>query len=350
MTSRERVLAAVARREPDRVPTYLWLTPHIEERLRTERGVDDPQTYLGMDIRMVDYCARPEANDFSAYTGNYPPNTTVDDWGCGTFPVGYYHFTKAVAPLGAAASVAEVEQYPIPRREPDVAAIRAGVEQVRSQGLAAFGQYECGTFEQGHALMGMEAILPAMYTNQDMVRVLFERISETKARMAAGFAAAGVDVLFIGDDIGMQSGPVMSQALWRELVLPPLKKIIGAARAVRDDIPVAYHSCGAVAWAVEGLIEAGITILQSLQPEANDLPGLKHRYGDRLAFWGGIGSQSTMSHGDPDDVRVAVRDLMRTLGRGGGWICSPAHFVEPESPLENLDAFVDAVRTYGTYG
>ncbi len=349
MTSRERTLAAAMRRRPDRVPTFLWLTPHIEERLRTERGADDPQAYLGMDIRMVDYRAQPERNDFSAYTTEFPPDAAVDEWGCGAYPVGYFHFTKAVAPLKPDATITDAEQYPIPHRTPDIAALRAEVARIQGQGLAAFSQYECGTFEQGHALMGMEAILPAMYTQPEMVRVLFDRISDTKARMAAAYVEAGVDVLFIGDDIGMQNGPVMSEPLWRDLVLPPLRKIIAAARAVRDDIPIAYHSCGAVGWAVDGLIEAGITILQSLQPEANDLPALKRRHGDRLAFWGGIGSQSTMSHGSPEDVKAAVRDLMRTLGEGGGWICSPAHFIEPESPIENLDAFVEATRAFGVY-
>ncbi len=349
MTSRERVLTTIARKTPDRVPIYLWLTPHIVERFKKERDAEDVEESLCMDLRMIDYIARPESNDFSAYTRDFPPNTTIDAWGCGTYPVGYYHFTKAVCPLAHATTVAEVEDYPFPRREPVPAELTQAVRDIKNRDLAAVSQYECGTFEQGHALMGMEPLLAAMYTNPALVHALFDRISEVKARMAAAYVEAGVDILFIGDDIGIQSGPVMPPALWREFLIPPLKKIIARARAVRRDIPIAYHSCGGVAFAVDGLIDAGITILQSVQPEANDTARLKRDHGDRLAFWGGVGSQSTMSHGSTRDVKDEIKRLMETLGRGGGYICSPAHFIEPESPLENLDAFMEAIEEYGYY-
>lgn len=349
LNSRERVLTAVARREPDRVPIYLWLTPHIVERFRAERGAEDPEDHLGMDIRMAPYAALAESSDFARYTAGYPPGTTVDEWGCGTFPVGYYHFTKAVAPLDDRATVSDIEGYPFPLREPDIAAMGRTVAELRAKGVAVCSNYECGTFEQGHALMGMEVLLTAMCAEPAVAQVLFERIAEIKARIAAAYVKAGVDVLFIGDDIGFQNGPAMNPELWREFLIPPLCRIIAAARAVRADIPIAYHSCGHIEFAVEGLLDAGIDILQSVQPEANDVAALKRRFGDRLAFWGGVGSQSTMSHGTPDDVRNEVRHLMATLGRGGGYICSPAHFVEPESPLENIDAFIEAIQEYGGY-
>ena len=76
---------------------------------------------------------------------------------------------------------------------------------------------------------------------------------------------------------------------------------------------------------------------------------LADKYGDRLAFWGGVGSQSTMSHGTTEEVKAEVKLCMDTLGRNGGLILSPAHFVEPESPLENIDAFMEAVEEYGYY-
>jgi len=349
LISRERVLTTVARRKPDRVPVYMWLTPHLVDRLRHERGAEDVEDYLGMDLRMVDYVARPESNDFAAYTEGFPENATIDEWGCGTYPVGYYHFTKALAPIPHFTTVDEVERYPFPKREPDPGPLAEAVQAVKDRGLAAVSQYECGTFEQGHALMGMEELLTAMHANPDMVRALFDRISDVKARMAESYVKADVDVLFIGDDIGIQAGPVMSPDMWREFLIPPLRKIIGRARAVRDDIPVAYHSCGCVGFAVEGLIDAGVTILQSVQPEANDVAALKRDHGHRIAFWGGVGSQSTMSHGTPDDVKNEVKQLMDTVGKGGGFICSPAHFVEPESPLENIDAFTEAIEEYGRY-
>jgi len=349
MTSRERVLAAATRRKPDRVPTYMWLTPFIVERLKNERGVEDPEDYLRMDIRMVDYRAEPEQTDLSPYTAEFPPEATVDAWGCGTYPVGYYHFTKDVCPMKKFTTVEEVARYPFPVRVGIVDEMRKAAQDIRARGLAACSQYECGTYEQAQGLMGMESLLANMYVNPDMVRLLFDRVSDVKARIAETYVKAGVDVLFIGDDIGIQNGPLMDPKMWREFLLPPLEKITSRARSVRRDIPIAYHSCGHIHFAVEGLIEAGIDILQSVQPEANDVTELAAKYGDRIAFWGGVGSQSTMSHGTVADVKAEVKKCIDTLGRGGGLILSPAHFVEPESPLENLDAFLEAVEEYGYY-
>jgi len=349
MTSRERALAAATGKKPDRVPIYMWLTPFIVDRIKNERGADDAEDYLRMDIRMANYEAAPEDIDFSRYTADFPPNTNIDPWGGGSYPVGYYHYTKDVCPMKNFTSVDEVREYPFPKREPLVDEIRKKVEEVKARNLAASSQYECGTYEQAQGLMGMEALLANMYLHPDMVRLLFDRISDVKARIAEGYVRAGVDILFIGDDIGIQKGPMMDPKMWRDFLIPPLAKITAAARAIRQDIPVAYHSCGHVHFAVEGLIEAGIDILQSVQPEANDVVELADKYGDRLAFWGGVGSQSTMSHGTTEEVKAEVKLCMDTLGKNGGLILSPAHFVEPESPLENIDAFMEAVEEYGYY-
>lgn len=349
MNSRERVLKAVHRQLPDMVPTYLWLTPALIERLRIERGIIDYETYYQMDIRFTEFRAQAELLDFSPYVAHYHLGTTIDSWGCGTYPVGYYHFTKAQCPLETATSVVDIRAYPFPEQQPDVTAIREQVKAIQADELLACSQYECGTFEQAHALMGMEPLLANMVSSPTMVKALFERISDVKARMAAAYVEAGVDMLWIGDDIGMQTGPLMAPKMWRELLLPHLKKIIATARKVRPDIPIAYHSCGSVGFAVEGLIEAGVNVLQSVQPEANDPAKLKREYGAYLAFWGGAGSQSTLSHGTPDVVRKEVQYLIETVGAGGGYICSPAHFIEPECPLTNIDAFVEAVHDFGYY-
>ena len=349
MNSRERVLKTIARGKPDRVPVYLWLTPHLIERLEKERGVKDCEEYMKMDIRFAEFKAKEETNDFSAYTKSFHPGTTVDKWGCGTYPVGYYHFTKAQCPMKDIAGVKDVEDYPFPTFEPILDDMVADVQGIQKKGLPAFSGYEMGTFEQGHALMGMESFLTNMYTNPDMIRLLCDRISDIKAGIVKTHVKAGVDVLFIGDDIGIQNGPIMNPKLWQEFLIPPLKKIIYSARSVRQDIPIAYHSCGMVGWAIEGLIEAGVDILQSVQPEANDCAELKEKYGERICFWGGVGSQSTMSHGNTVDVRNEVKHLMQTVGKDGGYICSPAHFLEPETPLENIDAFIEAVEQYGYY-
>jgi len=350
VNSRERVLAALSRQKPDRVPMYLWLAPYLERRLRVERGVEDVEEYLNMDIRFVQYVAQPEDPDFSPYTGDYPSDAWIDAWGVGYQLTGTYHFTHAFHPMQDFETIEEIEQYPFPERQPDIEAMKATVRAIIDRGLAACAQYERGPWEKAFYLMGMEQIMLKMYTHPEMVETLLDRISEVNARIAAGYAESGVDFIWFGDDLGAQKGPLMKPDMWRRFVKPNDIKLIEAAKAVRADIPIAMHSCGAVTWALDDLVEMGVDCLQSVQPEANDLAEIKERFGERLSFWGGIGSQSTLSYGRSEDVKEAVISAIDTLGKGGGYICASSHVVEPEAPLENIDFFKETVLSYGGYG
>lgn len=349
MNSRQRVLAALIGGKPDRVPMYLWLAPHLEKRLWDQRRIEDVEAYLDMDIRFVQYVAQPEDPDFSSYTSDYPPDAWIDAWGVGYQQTGTYHFTKTFHPMRNFETIGEIERYPFPEREPDIEAMRVQVREITDRELAACAQYERGPWEKAFYLVGMEELMVKMHTHPEVVEHLLDRISEVSARIAAGYTEAGVDFLWFGDDLGAQTGPLMKPEMWRRFVKPNDVKLIDAARAVREDIPIAMHSCGAVMWALEDLIEMGVDCLQSIQPEVNDLDEIKRRYGKDLSFWGGIGSQSTLSYGKVEDVERAVTSAIDTLGKGGGYICASSHVIEPEAPLENMDAFKETVLAHGNY-
>jgi uroporphyrinogen decarboxylase len=137
---------------------------------------------------------------------------------------------------------------------------------------------------------------------------------------------------------------LMSVRMWRTWLRPRLARTIAAAREVRPDVLVFYHSDGDVSAIIPDLIEIGVDILNPIQPECMDPAALKRNFGDRLAFWGTIGTQSTLPFGSPDDVRREVRLRIETVGVGGGLFLAPTHVIEPEVPFENIAAFVDAVR------
>jgi len=349
MNARERILTAISRGKPDRVPIYLWLAPHLEKRLLEERGVEDVEESLNMDLRFVQYAAEPEEIDFSPYAAGYPPDTWIDSWGVGYQPVGFYHFTNTYHPMKDFKMIEEIAQYPFPQRDADLPAMHQRVDEIHARGLAACSQYERGPWEKAMYLMGMEQIMMRLYTHPEAIAFLLDRISDVNARIAAAYAEAGVDIIWFGDDLGAQNGPLMKPDMWRTFIKPNDVKLIKAARAVKPEIRIAMHSCGAVTWALDDLVEMGIDCVQSLQPEANDLAEIKRLYGDRLSFWGGIGSQSTLSHGTVEEVKNSVKNRVESLGEDGGYICAPSHVIEPEAPLENLYAFIEAVETYGVY-
>ncbi|MFQ5808864.1 MAG: uroporphyrinogen decarboxylase family protein, partial [Armatimonadota bacterium] len=146
---------------------------------------------------------------------------------------------------------------------------------------------------------------------------------------------------------GMQDRLMMHPDTWREWLKPRLGKVIQAARDVNPDVHVFYHSDGNIESIIEDLIEVGVTVLNPVQPECMDPVELKKQYGDRLAFWGTIGTQSTMPFGTADDVRAAVKHMCETVGDGGGLVLAPTHVLEPDVPWENVAAFFEAAEEYG---
>ncbi len=112
-------------------------------------------------------------------------------------------------------------------------------------------------------------------------------------------------------------------------------------------MPVWYHSDGNISDIIDDLIEVGVTVLNPVQPECLDLKWVKDRYADKLAFWGTIGTQSTMPWGTPDDVRNTVKDMIELFGPG--LLLAPTHVLEPEVPWENVLAFFDGIEKYGNY-
>jgi uroporphyrinogen decarboxylase len=155
-----------------------------------------------------------------------------------------------------------------------------------------------------------------------------------------------VDALHLGDDIGMQSTLMMSLDFYREWLQPRLARVIAAAKAVNPEIIATYHSCGYVRPAIEDLIEAGVDVLNPVQPECMDFAEIHAEFGDRLSFWGTIGTQTTMPLGTPEEVREAVYRNLEIAGAKGGLLCTPTHLLEPEVPWENIEAYISACRDF----
>jgi uroporphyrinogen decarboxylase len=126
-------------------------------------------------------------------------------------------------------------------------------------------------------------------------------------------------------------------------------RVIRAAKEVKPSILVFYHSDGNVWDAIPDLIEAGIDVLNPVQPECMDPAQVKNEFGDRLSFFGTISVQRTMPFGTPDDIRTEVRTRMETIGRNGGLLLSPSHVLQPDTPWENIVAFFEAIEECGYY-
>jgi uroporphyrinogen decarboxylase len=358
MTSRERVLVAMRRREPDRVPFDLSfdVSPAKLDEFRQRTGsTGTPEEYFGADTRMIRLGPTCLARDFSSWLGPLPPGGAVDEWGIGRRPTtspdrAHAHLDGFVHPLREVGTATGILNYPFPDIDADYRydAPRAEIKAVQEAGIAAVAMMECTIFETAWFLRGMEALLLDLADGSEAAGALLDAITARRVVQARRYAELGADVLSMGDDVGTQRGMLMSVRMWRAWLKPRLARVIAAAREVRPDVLVFYHSDGNMAAIIPDLIEICVDILNPVQPECMDPAELKRLYGDRLSFWGLIGTQSILPFGTPDEVAADVRLRVRTVGAGGGLFLAPTHVIEPEVPFENIVAFVDAVKATGT--
>ena len=352
MNPRQRVLTAMRREQPDRVPRTLGFTPAQQETFQQKTGAESPAEYWDFEARSVGFASPDPPTDYSRYhPSELPTGTLITEWGVARVPGSMYHFTRRLHPLAKATTVQEIVDYPLPdyTRAQTWQHLSADVAAFHGRELAVSGQLGQTLFEKAWLIRSMENLFGDMIERPALAEALLDRLLALRVYQARTYAQAGVDIVGLGDDVGSQKGMLMSPAMWRRWLKPRLARVIEAAREAKPDVLIWYHSDGDCRAVIPELIEIGVDILNPIQPECMDPATIKAEYGDRLAFWGTIGTQSTMPWGTPAEVRAVVKERIETVGRGGGLLLAPTHVLEPEVPWENVLAFLDAVEEHGKY-
>lgn len=343
-------MASVNRRVPDKIPVTRAYG-HIDD-LCQQRGKEEFVGKFRQDEITLGFRKRPiDRNAFAPYMPDLPPEADVDDWGVASIRSTTGASASHIAPLARVESVEELEKYPFPdMMHPERHLhLEAAILAVHKRGMAAIGSMGQIIFELSWAMRGMEQWMTDMFFNQEFLAALLDKITAICTDMARRFVEAGVDILHMGDDVGTQRAMIMNPKMWRKWLKPRLAAVVEAGKAVRPDIPVKYHSDGYIEDIIPDLCEVGVTILNPVQPECMDPARLKRMYGDRLAFWGTIGTQTTMPLGSPAEVKETVKERIRTVGQGGGLVLAPTHSINPDVPWENIVAFYEAAEEFGKY-
>ncbi len=348
-------LDTVHHRSPERVLYHFGCTPDLKRRLQEHIGSEDIVGHYGLFNSWRVGPKRPEGSsrpDFSPWWDgeDLPEGTEINDVGVAVVPSGFYHFTGYVSPLRNAESLDEIERFPIEDLSGwDVSHYPDAIAQARREGRVA-AVWAGHMYETAWQIRGYEQFLMDLIDRPAWAESLLDRLFENNRFRAVSAARAGVDALYCGDDVANQNNMMFSPDLWRRFMLARWAKVWDAAREINPEIVIHYHSDGNIIDIVPDLVEAGLTVLNPVQPECLDAAAICERFGDRLSFDGCIGTQSTMPFGSPQDVRNRVRECIEQFGRDGGLILSPTHILEPEVPIENIEAFVDACREFGRRG
>ncbi|MCI8853319.1 MAG: hypothetical protein HFI32_07440 [Lachnospiraceae bacterium] len=355
MTNRENFIRAIRRQNPEYVPLEFRLCPMQMERFKKETGREDFMEYYHLPIRYVDLNPTNKTYDFTPYyKGTLPegaiPLTFAAEWGVMGVG-GLAHFQSMFHPLGQVEDVEEIKTYPMPDFDEDYRyeGLAEQIQQWKDRDIITVKHMKETIFEIAWYLRGMDKLLLDFYENEDYVNCLFDRLTQLRINSIRKITACGIDVVQLGDDIATQLNMLISPELWREWLKPRMKAIIDAAKELNPDVIIFYHSCGNIQRVIPDLIEIGIDVLNPIQPECMDVAKVKEKYGDQISFWGGLGTQTVMPFGTPQEVEAACKQLIEIVGRGGGFVLSPAHVVEPEVSWENLQAMIAAHKKYCKY-
>ena len=191
-------------------------------------------------------------------------------------------------------------------------------------------------FETAWALRGLSRLLMDLVENPDLAQRILDIPFRYHLAAARRLVEIGVDMIWIGDDVGSQKGMMISPAAWRTFLKPRMAEFVATLKAINPAVKIAYHSDGNVWSIIPELIEIGIDVLNPIQPACMDPAEVKKKYGRQLCFWGSLDEQHTLPFGSPDDVRREVLARLQTIGHGGGLILGPTHHVQLDTPMENF--------------
>lgn len=352
MNSRERVLAAASRQRTDRPPTSLRCTPEAWASLREYLHVEtneDVLDALDVDVRWI-YLPFIGPKERSAIPLG---SEGTDFWGChirkakNDFNT-YYEFYDF--PLADARSVEDVDRHSWPELDWwDYSAIAPAIRTANRKEPRAILFFCGGTFETPWYLRGFERFLMDLYDQPEIAAAICTRVEEYYRKRAFRVldAAPGmVDIIGSGGDIGSERGMILNPVLWREHIKPFTGGLITTFKKM--GLKTFYHSCGSIVPVIDDLIELGLDILDPLQVTAAGMnpEAIAAGFGTRLSFNGAIDEVRLLPHSTPDEIYRETTRIIDILGQHGGFIVSPSHQVQGDTPPENIVAVFEAARDY----
>lgn len=377
MTSRERVLAALSLHEGDRVPIDLgstWIStttiPFYEE-LKRHFGVDRPTELMerNMQVCHIDeeilLQLSVDTRFVSANAPELPCNQNTelgeghyrDPWGIEwRKPPTSYYYDLHKPPLAGAITKQDILRHPWP--DPDdpgyTRGLRSRIEAMRARtNCALVLNLSLWVLQCSQNVRGYQDWYIDLATQPDLLECMADCLTESMlGPLEKVTAEIGdlVDVISVSDDIGHQDRLCMNPATYRRVFKPRHARMMQAITS-RSKAPVMWHTCGCVVEVIDDLREIGVTCLNPVQTTAArmDPHNLKREFGDRMAFWGGIDTMRILNHGSTEDVRREVRDKILAMAPGGGYMLNPTHNVQPDVPVENLLAMIEAGLAFGRY-
>ncbi|HLP17726.1 MAG TPA: uroporphyrinogen decarboxylase family protein [Bacteroidota bacterium] len=354
MDSKTRVLTAFSHAVPDRVPINYLYNPAIDRRLKAYFSLapDDDEGLrerLCVDFRAIDapYVGRKLYEDL--------PGVKVDDFGRHRRWVqhewgGYWDYCSWPLQYADEETIAH---WKLPSADDYDYSEIARLSKHYGKYCVVVGHPGVGDIINSMGMLRtMEQVLVDLVTDDPAGLLLIERNTALWLQIMERILEAGkgrIDLFWMGEDLGTQRGATIGPDVYRKHLRPRHQQFVDLAKSY--GIPVMIHSCGSSSWAFNDFIEMGISVVDTLQPEAFEMEPayLKRTYGTRLSFHGMISTAGELAFGKPEQVSEIVRHTLDTMMPGGGYALAPTHEIQDNSPTENVVAMYDAALSFGRY-
>jgi uroporphyrinogen decarboxylase len=349
-TQREDLLRCLHRDGFEKVHKDFVLCESQIKEFENRVGHSDYETYFGLTHRKLEIPVKKSYSDGHKQfpREQLPASTVFDEYGIGHSKgsAAAFHMTRMHHPL-CGAGLNEIMDYPYPvLDDSELAEFKSKVTALKNIGLASLGFMQMTIWEASWYLRSMEELMVDMMMDNESAVILLDKITDFACSKARAYALAGTDILSLGDDIGTQTSIMIDLEFWEKWLQPRLVKVIRAAKEINPDILIFYHSCGYILPFIDKLIESGVEILNPIQPECMSFDEVYERFGNRLSFWGTLGTQQLLPYGTAKDVYTQTLNNLNICGSKGGIVIGPTHMVEPEVPWDNLIAIIQAIGDF----
>lgn len=328
MNKREIVIEALNHRQVSPLPYVLSMTEDLRRKVIAHTGDPDFQSRAGS------YLIQEGHEEFVSLGGGIFRDRFGVVWDRGEHDdIGVIRDFQLKEPM--------LDGYAFPA--PNEKLIREKCERL-SANTELFRVFNVGfsLFERAWTLRSMTEVLCDMIEYPEFLDELFDRILEYNLEVVDIVSKYPIDCVLFGDDWGQQKGLIMGYPHWKRYIRPRLKEMYAHVR--EKGMFVGQHSCGDCREVFPDLVELGLNIYNTFQPEVYDIVDFKKRFGDHITFYGGISTQRLLPFATPDEVKREMHRIMDILGKDGGYIVAPTHAMPGDIPPENVLAFLDVCQ------
>ena len=404
MTSRERVLTTLQHKEPDKVPLDLgssrattihgiaynklkqYLGIHsgstkiydiwqqialVEEELIKRFEIDVVplnlmRVHFGLSNAQWKQYTLPDGSPAmisSEFEAKTEPDGTIklydgDGNAIAQLPSNGYWFDHIYHPMAEAENKADVNKFDWGGQliqDDEIEFVKKnGEELFKNTDYAINGHFGGSFFEWFQVMRGYSTSMMDLAINKELTAYILDRLLEVHLENVKRYLDAVKDyiqIIYVADDLGTQTGLWMSPDMYREHFKPRHKKLY---QYIKDnsDCYIFLHSCGAISEMLPDIVDIGVDIINPVQTSANGMEPekLKKAFGDKLTFWGGgLDTQTVLPKGTPVEVKQDVKKRINIFAPGGGFVFNQVHNIMPDVPVENIVAMFDAVQSYRDY-